>query len=236
MSTFSLTVVDGELRVDSRVIAAQLGVEHESTRKLIRDFEASFTGFGKLRFEIAKIAGRGQSQKFYLLNEDQAIFLLTLTRNTEQAVFLKIDLVKLFSAQRRALEATAAPAPVAVAPSLPSRPSFLPISAQQWLAMNEKIEDIAQCCSMSPDWARFALNERLSVLFMCPEHPDDIPAEQWPAVVRELDELWALGQEHHARQAAAEEDFILTVLRPSLSIAQQRIRARRAASSAVAVR
>lgn len=89
-------------RVDSRVIAAQLGKKHRSVYRLITDHQEDHETFGILRFEIAEIEGRGQPEKYALLNEDQCYLLLTHTRNTEQTRRLKVALVKAFGEARRA--------------------------------------------------------------------------------------------------------------------------------------
>lgn len=102
-SIISLVVIDQEPRVDSRVIADQLGVEHESTRKILLQYQSDFEEFGILRFEIGEIKGRGQPAKYALLNEDQSYLLLTYSQNTEQARDLKKRLVRAFGEQRRAM-------------------------------------------------------------------------------------------------------------------------------------
>lgn len=227
MSTFSLAVIDGEPRVDSRIIAAQLGVDHQNTRELIQKFQGDFEEFGILRFETGEIKGRGQPQKFYLLNEQQAYLLLTYSQNTPQAREFKKRLVQAFGEHRLALEAAKRVVQKKLSP--PRLPPFTPIDNFQWETMERKMDDIAHCCNQT-GWARFAVSERINELFYCRDHADDvfnIPADQWPAVVKELDELWALGQQHHARMVAAEEDFILNVLRSPKSIAQQRVLARK---------
>ncbi len=120
----SLVVIDQEPRVDSRLIASQIGVEHKNTRSLIEQYQTAIENFGQLPFETEvgkRRQGGGNPEKFYLLNEDQAYLLLTLTRNTDQAVELKIRLVRAFGEQRRAI-AISLPA---VTPTLPVMESSL---------------------------------------------------------------------------------------------------------------
>lgn len=88
-------------RVDSRLIAQQLGKKHRSIYRLIADHQEDYEVFGILRFEIAEIDGRGQPERFALLNEDQSYLLLTYTRNTDQTRRLKVALVKAFGQARR---------------------------------------------------------------------------------------------------------------------------------------
>ncbi len=80
-SLISLVVVDQEPRVDSRLIASQLGVEHKNTRSLIEQYKTALENFGKVPFETEASGKTNQPQKFYLLNEDQSYLLLTLTRH-----------------------------------------------------------------------------------------------------------------------------------------------------------
>lgn len=101
-----ISIVDQEPRVDSRLIAGRMGVDHRSTFRLLTRFQKEVEELGKLRFEIAPSAA-GQNLKFAHLNEDQSIFLLTLTRNTPEVIALKLDLTKAFKrfrdiAKRRA--------------------------------------------------------------------------------------------------------------------------------------
>ena len=99
----------GESRVDSRVIAAHLGVQHESSMRSIIDYADDFKTLGILRFEIGEIQGRGQPERFVLLNEDQCYLLLAYSRNTDRVRALKLKLVLAFreARERRALTNTA---------------------------------------------------------------------------------------------------------------------------------
>lgn len=95
-----LVQLKGEARADSRLLAEQLGNQHESTLKLIKAYEADFREFGILRFEIGEIHGRGQPEQYALLNEDQCYLLLTYSRNTPKVRALKIKLIKAFREAR----------------------------------------------------------------------------------------------------------------------------------------
>lgn len=99
-NTLSLAVIDGEPRIDSRIVANELGVTHRNTYELVDNYSVEFQELGILRFQTGEIKGRGQPEKFYLLNEDQTYFLMTLVRNTAEAVQLKKRLVKAFAQYR----------------------------------------------------------------------------------------------------------------------------------------
>lgn len=96
MDGIAISLIDQEPRVDSRLIAQRMGVDHRSTFRLLTKFKADMEKLGLLRFEIAKVGAMGRPEKYAHLNEDQSVFLLTLTRNTPEAVALKLDLTKAF--------------------------------------------------------------------------------------------------------------------------------------------
>ena len=52
-----LVEIDHEPRVDSRLIAEQLGIQHQNFRELIQDHQADFEEFGQLRFETGVTNG-----------------------------------------------------------------------------------------------------------------------------------------------------------------------------------
>lgn len=92
--------------VDSRLIAKHLGITHKSAFKTVKSYLAHLERFGILRFQSEVIKGRGQPEKYVLLIEDQCIFLLNLSRNTDSVVELKFNLVKAFREARQAIDIT----------------------------------------------------------------------------------------------------------------------------------
>lgn len=99
-----LVTKKSEARVDSRLIAQSLDTKHQSTFELVKRYQTDLEALGILPFQTGEIRGRGQPEKFALLNEDQAFFLLTLSKNTKRVVELKLKLVKAFNEARRAAE------------------------------------------------------------------------------------------------------------------------------------
>ncbi len=100
-NVIQLVRADGEARVDSRLIAEQLGMEHAGTIKLIRKYPADFRELGPIGFEIQKgkklpQGGYAKATEYALLNEDQCYLLLTYSRNTKKVRALKVKLVKAF--------------------------------------------------------------------------------------------------------------------------------------------
>ncbi|UJX41098.1 Rha family transcriptional regulator [Desulfovibrio sp. JY] len=102
MGKIEINLIDQEPRVDSRLIAKRMGVDHRSTFRLVTKFQDKLEELGIVRFEIAQTGRKGMPQKYAYLNEDQAVFLLTLTRNTPEVVALKLDLTKAFKRYRDA--------------------------------------------------------------------------------------------------------------------------------------
>lgn len=100
---FTLTVVRDEHRADTRLLAQHLSILHRSLFRLVADHRPDFETFGKVRFENAP-SPSGQSEKFALLNEDQAYLLLTYSRNTAKVRALKVRMVQAFRDARRAAE------------------------------------------------------------------------------------------------------------------------------------
>jgi phage regulator Rha-like protein len=88
-TTLEVTFTSGEYRVDSRLIARSLDIEHESLMRTISAYQAELEELGVFRFEIGKPpkgSRGGRPETHTLLNENQAIFLATLSRNTRQVV------------------------------------------------------------------------------------------------------------------------------------------------------
>jgi phage regulator Rha-like protein len=99
----ALVIHKDEPRIDTRMMAPTLGVKHRSLFALVLAHKDDFAELGKVRFQIASLPS-GQSEKFALLNEDQAYLLLTFTRNTAKVRALKVKLVKAFGEARRAAQ------------------------------------------------------------------------------------------------------------------------------------
>lgn len=96
-------IVNGkaEPRVDSRLIAQQLGIQHKNALELLKKHRADFEQLGKVAFQTEPLPS-GQTERLALLNEDQSYLLLTFSRNTAKVRALKVRLVKAFSEARKA--------------------------------------------------------------------------------------------------------------------------------------
>ena len=103
MNKIMLSQISSEPRVDSRLLADQLGNQHKNSMALIERYSEKFKEFGLLAFQTeARPVGQhgGGDVRFALLNEDQAYFLLALSRNTDRVVELKSDLIMAFREAR----------------------------------------------------------------------------------------------------------------------------------------
>ncbi len=92
-----------EAWTDSLVIAEGTGVEHRKLKTTIRKHRERLEGFGKLSAPYEAESTGGRPEKYYVLNEEQATFLVTLLKNTDRVVSFKAELVRQFYEMRRIL-------------------------------------------------------------------------------------------------------------------------------------
>lgn len=116
MTNLTVCKVDGILVVDSRLIAERLNVEHSSFIEIVEKYKTlAETEFGSIRFETGLKSGvkrGGKQPRYALLTEPQATFFMTLSRNTSEVVWCKIDLVVAFENAKSALNRTKTPAEI----------------------------------------------------------------------------------------------------------------------------
>lgn len=86
---------------NSKVIADGTNNQHESVVAIIRKYEKYILDFGNIDFSDLKSGKRGQPERVYYLNEEQATFVITLLRNSKIVVKFKKELVRQFYAMRR---------------------------------------------------------------------------------------------------------------------------------------
>lgn len=106
MNSITISEQNHILVVDSRLIAEELGIKHTVFFKTIKRHEQSMLelGLGQLVFEdrlLQNSVGAINQAGFAWLTEDQATFLMTLSRNTEQVIRCKANLVLGFSAAKK---------------------------------------------------------------------------------------------------------------------------------------
>jgi phage regulator Rha-like protein len=100
----ALIITSTEARIDSRLLAQGFGNKPKAAMALIERYSDRFKRLGILPFKKAVIKGRGQPERYALLNEDQAYLLLSLSRNSDTVVDLKVKLIKAFGNARRAAD------------------------------------------------------------------------------------------------------------------------------------
>lgn len=104
--------LNGVKVVSTRTVSEELGVQHknliETIEKYAPEIEASFARVA-FKTEPLQTAGGIQNSKVAYLTEDQAIFVSTLSRNSQQVVQFKARLVQAFQAARKFIQQVAAP-------------------------------------------------------------------------------------------------------------------------------
>lgn len=91
-----VSLVDGEPRTTSLIIAEGTENEHASVIALVRNYINDLQDFGNVDFKSTLNPGQKRATEYAELNEGQATFLLTLMRNNEIVVAFKKRLVKAF--------------------------------------------------------------------------------------------------------------------------------------------
>jgi phage regulator Rha-like protein len=98
---------DETLVVDSRIIADRLNLDHNDwmSNVIVKYKSITESRFGVLRFKNVKpqIGKGGRPQKIAYLTEDQSYFYVSLSKNSDEVVQFKADLVAAFSEARRCL-------------------------------------------------------------------------------------------------------------------------------------
>lgn len=102
MNETGIDVIDsgGVLVVDSRLISERLGIQHETLMRTVKRHQTRIEQrLGHLRFEVGTVTnsvGAVNETIYTLLTEPQATVVMTLSRNTEQVIECKFDLVEAF--------------------------------------------------------------------------------------------------------------------------------------------
>ena len=78
MSDLEISQQGDVLVVDSRLLAPRLNIKHLSFMATLGTYQTQLDQyFGIVRFEIEQLGGRGRPQRYALLTEDQATFIMT---------------------------------------------------------------------------------------------------------------------------------------------------------------
>lgn len=103
MNDISLNLISNEFRIDSRLLAPELNHRHRTILESIDKYKTQFESLGSLPFETEMGTHGGTPVRYFLLNEDQCYFLLTLMRNNNHIIKAKLNLVKAFRDARKQL-------------------------------------------------------------------------------------------------------------------------------------
>lgn len=95
-----VTLSGNEVFTDSMVIARGTDNEHHAVRELIKRYKEDIEDFGTLLISNEESTG-GRPAEIFLLNEEQATFVITLLRNSKVVVKFKKELVRQFYAMRQ---------------------------------------------------------------------------------------------------------------------------------------
>lgn len=87
---------------NSRIIADGTNNQHKNVKELIAKYQTDIEDFGTLSVSNVESTG-GRPMEVYLLNEEQATFVVTLLRNSKVVVKFKKELVRQFYAMRQFL-------------------------------------------------------------------------------------------------------------------------------------
>lgn len=86
---------------DSLVLAKGTRVEHRKIKSVIKKHEKKLKEFGRLSAPYRAESTGGRPEEYYILNEAQATFLVTLLKNTDVVVNFKAELVRQFFEMRK---------------------------------------------------------------------------------------------------------------------------------------
>ncbi len=99
VSNLSINERNGVLVVDSRLVADSLLIKHKNflatIDKYLSQIESSFGAIAFQTREFKTKQGNPSVERYAYLTEEQAIFLMTLSRNTERVVVRFVDAAKL---------------------------------------------------------------------------------------------------------------------------------------------
>lgn len=93
-------VKNNDTFTSSIIIANGTGNKHKNVKELIVKYQTQLKALGTLSVLNGESSG-GRPEQYYLLNEPQATFLITLLKNTKIVVDFKLELVKQFYAMRK---------------------------------------------------------------------------------------------------------------------------------------
>jgi len=107
VSSLTVSEVQGQLVVDSRLVATELGIEHATLLKTIKKYLTRLERKEPARFQIDVVKrpqGGTFEETYCYLTESQATLLMTFSRNTDQVLDCKERLVDAFSKAKQIIK------------------------------------------------------------------------------------------------------------------------------------
>lgn len=108
MANLEIITIQDKLVVDSRLIAQELEISHANALlRTIRKYQEEIQEFGVLVFESQKPIESnqgGRPEVFCYLNEEQATYVMTLSKNTDKVRQCKRNLVQAFSRAKQVIK------------------------------------------------------------------------------------------------------------------------------------
>lgn len=99
-------IKDHQAVTTSLVIAEKMDLQHKNVLQNIDRYSKELNELGSVAFETRVGNHGGTPVRYALLNEQQATFLISLSRNTPKVVQFKLALTKAFFEARRIIEAS----------------------------------------------------------------------------------------------------------------------------------
>lgn len=95
-----IKVRQNEIFTTSKIIAEGTNNQHHAIREIIKKYSNEISEFGTLLISNEESSG-GRPMEVFLLNEEQATFVITLLRNSSTVVKFKKELVRQFYQMRK---------------------------------------------------------------------------------------------------------------------------------------
>ena len=170
MSNLNVTTQNNTLVVDSRLIAEDLGIQHKNLLQTITKYQNVIEqSFGVIAFAASKPpegSQGGRPENIAYLTEDQATLLMSFSRNTEQVINCKVNLVKAFSQVRDAISEV----PLCALWASVASPGHCSLSALQTSKVSQ---------STSNDFLRHLSRFQACLRHLC--HTSEVPAGTYGA-------------------------------------------------------
>lgn len=90
--------------VDSRLIAMELEIQHKNFLTTVKKYKTEIEqDFGALAFQTDGLQGTASYAEYCYLNEEQATYVMTLSKNTDKVRYCKRKLVKSFAQAKKVI-------------------------------------------------------------------------------------------------------------------------------------